>query len=224
MNKIIELKCPSCSAPIKADDNQEYTYCQYCGSKIQLVQPKEDNTFTFRHVDEAKIRESENEKYLKMKELEAEEKFEKRDSIKKFFIYALAFVLFIAGLLLFDSNGMMGMYLILAGMVIAELTWIGKDKKKKERKDKILLKDPNNIQLNDSVCYDENTDYRTLENRYKSLGFTNIELLGLFDLNFLQKWKNGKVERVTINGKDFEYDDVISKESKIVITYHCMNK
>lgn len=35
---MIALKCPSCSANLTLDDSREFGFCQYCGTKIQLVQ------------------------------------------------------------------------------------------------------------------------------------------------------------------------------------------
>ena len=32
------LKCPNCNATISIEDNREYGFCPYCGTKIQLVQ------------------------------------------------------------------------------------------------------------------------------------------------------------------------------------------
>lgn len=36
--KMVVLKCPSCSADLTLDDSREFGFCQYCGTKIQLVQ------------------------------------------------------------------------------------------------------------------------------------------------------------------------------------------
>lgn len=35
---MIALKCPSCAADLELDDGREFGFCQYCGTKIQLVQ------------------------------------------------------------------------------------------------------------------------------------------------------------------------------------------
>lgn len=35
---MIALKCPSCSADLTLDDNREFGFCQYCGTKIQLAE------------------------------------------------------------------------------------------------------------------------------------------------------------------------------------------
>lgn len=65
------VKCPSCGAELTVkDDNRDFMFCEYCGTKVRL----DDYQETHRFVDEARIRESENEKELKLKRMEFEEK------------------------------------------------------------------------------------------------------------------------------------------------------
>lgn len=44
------LKCPSCNAEIQLDDEREFGFCQYCGTKIQLNQ-----TILHKHSGEVKL-------------------------------------------------------------------------------------------------------------------------------------------------------------------------
>ena len=72
MINIIALKCPECGANLEIENNRKQCYCQYCGAKIIV-----DNgsiTYTYRKVDEARIREAEVNELIRMKELELEEK------------------------------------------------------------------------------------------------------------------------------------------------------
>lgn len=71
MKSLIELTCTKCGASLSINEEREYIYCQYCGTKLIL-----DNTneHVYRHIDEAKVKEAENEKIIRLKELELEEK------------------------------------------------------------------------------------------------------------------------------------------------------
>jgi len=63
------VKCPSCGAELAVkDDNRDFMFCEYCGTKVRL----DDYQETHRFVDEARIRESENKKELELKRMEIE--------------------------------------------------------------------------------------------------------------------------------------------------------
>lgn len=75
------LKCTNCNASLSIqDDNRDFAFCEYCGTKIML----DDYRSTHRIVDEAKIKQIEAEKEVKMKELELNEKrrIDKQKKIK----------------------------------------------------------------------------------------------------------------------------------------------
>ena len=63
------IKCPNCGANIEIDDVRDSFFCSYCGSPIQR---DPDNTFTYRTVNVAKIKEIESNERLKEKEWERE--------------------------------------------------------------------------------------------------------------------------------------------------------
>ena len=63
--------CPSCGASLNLDDeNRDFGFCQYCGTKIML----DDFRVTHRVVDEARIREDETNRIIRMREMEMEER------------------------------------------------------------------------------------------------------------------------------------------------------
>ncbi len=65
------LKCPNCSASLTIqDDNRDFAFCEFCGTKIML----DDYRSTHRVVDEAKIRQAEVEREIKLKKIELIEK------------------------------------------------------------------------------------------------------------------------------------------------------
>ena len=66
-----KFTCPNCNANLVIDDkDRDFAFCQYCGTKIML----DDYRMTKRIVNEARIKESEDEKIVRLKELEIEEK------------------------------------------------------------------------------------------------------------------------------------------------------
>lgn len=70
MMKIISLKCPECGADIDIEEGHRQCFCKYCGTKILIDDG--NSTYTYRKVDEARIKEDEVEKAIRLKELELE--------------------------------------------------------------------------------------------------------------------------------------------------------
>lgn len=63
--------CPNCGASLNFDDEKrDFGFCQYCGARIML----DDYRSTHRIVDEARIREDETNRMIRMRELEIEER------------------------------------------------------------------------------------------------------------------------------------------------------
>ena len=63
-------------------------------------------------------------------------------------------------------------------------------------------------------------DYKDIEERFKSAGFTNITFEPVKDIYF-GITPEGEVSKVSIDGKtDFERGNIFSKDAKVVITYH----
>lgn len=69
--KLRTLKCPNCDAQLTLNnDDREYAFCEYCGGKIIL----HDYRSLHRVVDEARIKEDETRRIVRLKELELEER------------------------------------------------------------------------------------------------------------------------------------------------------
>lgn len=63
------VKCPSCGADLTVkDDNRDFMFCEFCGTKIRL----DDYQEIHRFVDEARIQESKDAKELELKKMEQE--------------------------------------------------------------------------------------------------------------------------------------------------------
>lgn len=74
MVKMIALKCPECGAKLQIEDGRKECFCQYCGHKILLDDGSVETTYTYRKVDEARIKEAEVDKLIRLKELEIKQK------------------------------------------------------------------------------------------------------------------------------------------------------
>lgn len=64
--KLVSLTCPGCGANLSIEDGRKQCFCQYCGMKIML----DDESITYRTVDEARIKEAE----VRMHEIDLLEK------------------------------------------------------------------------------------------------------------------------------------------------------
>ena len=63
----VVVKCPACGAELNVNSDREFSFCSYCGSKIML---NNENEHIYRSIDEARIKEAEIEKMIRIKEIE----------------------------------------------------------------------------------------------------------------------------------------------------------
>lgn len=70
--KLINLKCPNCEANLEIDEKT--IFCPYCGAKILVDDESQNINFTFRKIDEARLKENERKAFIRLKELEYEER------------------------------------------------------------------------------------------------------------------------------------------------------
>ena len=125
------FNCPNCGAQISLDDSRDFGFCQYCGTKIML----DDYRSTHRVVDEARIKETETDRIIRLKELEIEEKERERNRKSRKIAYIVAVVFVVIGIIfcMSDADGFIGLLLIEAGGLIALLAFtsvFGKEKEK----------------------------------------------------------------------------------------------
>ena len=70
------VKCPGCGADLTVkDDNRDFMFCEFCGTKIRL----DDYQETHRFVDEAKVRRVDALKDIAMKGMELHEKKQQQE-------------------------------------------------------------------------------------------------------------------------------------------------
>ena len=71
----VDLKCPNCGGKLNDVEGRNEVFCSYCGSRLVKSDPNHfvvdvNYTHTYREIDEARI-----------KETEAEDKSDRRDTI-----------------------------------------------------------------------------------------------------------------------------------------------
>lgn len=85
--KMYAFKCPQCGGNLEVEEDRDFVFCRFCGTKIQT------NTLD---KSELRIKEMEHEERMKDKELEAE----KRDSKLTMFMAGGAVLLVVFMLIL----------------------------------------------------------------------------------------------------------------------------
>lgn len=208
--------CPSCGANLSFDDNNnDFGFCKYCGTKIML----DDFRTTHRIVDEARIQEAENERIIRMREMDIAEKeeahYRKGRNIAFFVAGGVAVIGAICALfaptfsmLAFGIAGWIALFTVINGDA-------HKNKVEERRKASSGM-----IKLTNNVTTYDKKDFRSVQTAYLSLGFTNIQLINLRDLRTGLLKKPGIVETVRINGETPEAGKWYHPNAYIVITYH----
>ena len=77
------VKCPGCGADLTVkDDNREFMFCEYCGTKVRL----DDYQETHRYVNEAEVKKVEAAREIELRKMEIEEQKRKEsdDFAKKY--------------------------------------------------------------------------------------------------------------------------------------------
>lgn len=219
--KITEIKCPACGASLSVETGKKQIVCEYCDTTIFL---NNDNEKINRNIDEAEIKKSENEKIIKLKEMEMEEK--KRADAKKAMLVKIivSLVLIVAGVVMIACGEInaafypAGMFSIMAVMWIWLFTLA---KRNKESSNVNKVNDGNKIELPESVFDYEKKSYMAIRECFIEAGFSNIKCIPLNDLTMGLLKKPNWVESITINGDDIETgEDEYSPNAKIVIYYH----
>ena len=218
---LIEVKCPNCNAQLKIGSDRQMFFCEYCGAQVFLddgvarTEHTENINInnTYKHIDEARVREIELEREIRNHQLELERK--KKDSAKRYtgIIVAVAVVVFACGFFLIRN---------------AVMDSRAKKQQQIETMNQQVEMGMVNIGHSSGYYIDEN--YKSVKANLEALGFTNIKLVNLHDHGLLDgllqdfmidpKIAN-TVESISINGKDsFSEYDCFNTTDQIVITYH----
>lgn len=215
--------CPNCNANLSYDEtsNREFMFCEFCGAKVLL-----DDFRTSHHiVDEAKIKQAETERIIKLKQLEIEqrereyariEKEKKQAMIRK--VGLIVGIIFAVAIIICLLSGNSTFAIILAfvaiiGVAIVAMVVAGNPEDKK-RKDGL-------IKFPDLDIEEKKPNYLTIQETLRGCGFKNVKCVSMADVKLGLLVKTGSVETVMINGKKKNkgggwYDP----EAQIVIQYH----
>ena len=220
-------KCPNCNANLTIDDeNRDFAFCQYCGSKIMF----DDYRSTHRVVDEAKIKQAEFDREIRLKELHIEEtQIIQRNRIRKILTYIWIGSIFAVALLciiVWVAGGEMGglsafnCLFYVGGPVVGGGAYLIFKWLPDRDSDKELLRS-GGIKLPKSIFpYDEET-FVTVESALRSAGFVNISTINMHDVTIGLLQKPNLVESITINGEKVQSGGrVYIPTIPIVITYH----
>lgn len=125
--RFIAVKCPQCDADLSIEEGRTFAFCSYCGAKVII---KDENEHIYRNIDEARIKESETERIIRLRELELEEKERLHGRKTKMIVYVIALIFTAIGALvcIVSINGIWG---ILIGGYIALFAY-SKNRKKEE--------------------------------------------------------------------------------------------
>ncbi len=117
--RFIAVKCPQCEADLSIEEGRPFAFCTYCGTKVII---KDENEHIYRNIDEARIKESETERIVRLRELELEEKEKTHERKTKMIAYGIALTFVLVGSLIciVSINGIWG---ILIGGYIALFTY-----------------------------------------------------------------------------------------------------
>lgn len=214
--QFVAIKCPECGANLSVEEDREMVFCQYCGCRVQI---NNDNVHIYKNIDEARIRETETQRIIRLKELELEEK-EKARSRKGFIAaYGIAAGLVIIGGLMslfhFDS----GTSVCFLGLDVAMFVFAFQMYKHRHDKKKYIS--PYDAQITMPMLDYRGKNFNGIVALYRGAGFEKVTAIPLNDLNMLNMRKNGQVQSVTINGQEIlSTEQVYPKNSEVLIMYH----
>ncbi len=229
MKTLFELKCPSCGAQLDYEEGMEFVFCKYCGTKIMI---NDENTYTLRSVDYAEIEKAKNESKrisiqedIIRKEYDRDEKENKRYN-KNSIIFAImlaSFVLIIMISMSHDSESRVGWIMLLVVeyfvLFLMNRSSDHKEKEKQRYKQRLRANGVNIIELSPEVYNCENKDCNVIRSQFEALGFKNVQMVPLADLNIFTAFRNGKVEEVRINNETLQ-DSIYYENDMVVIKYH----
>lgn len=222
-----QLVCPSCNANLSIeDDNRDFAFCQYCGAKIML----DDYRTTQRIIDDAKIKQTEYDREIRLKELELEEKeaIQKQHSQKfltRVWLIASVFVVLVClGIWAFggENGGLFafGVLVYVGGAVIAGGGhFIFKVLPDREIEKKEIAN--GGIRFPKSVFPYEEKTYPVVENAIKNAGFNNVAVINMHDLTLGLLKKPNVVDSIEVDGKSISSGGkVYSPDVRVTIMYH----
>lgn len=216
--QFVTIRCPECGADLQIEDGREYAFCTYCGAKVMIAN---DNEHIYRTIDEARIKQAETERMVRLKELEMQEKttFPKKILVAVWLMACI--ILLITGIVGFatENEGLGGVSLLILFNVAGwgTLGLFSGDSNKKIKH----VAGEGEVAITTAMMDCIDYHFNKAVQLYKNAGFININAIPLHDLTRFNPKKDGMVESITINGNDeFEEEEIYPKAANILITYH----
>lgn len=132
--KLITVKCPKCDADLSLEGGRDSYFCLYCGTKLIM---NNENEVIYRSIDEARIKETETDRMIRLAELEIREKElelkEREIEIErknKAIGYKVAAGLAVIGVIMLIADSYLGAWMIIAAIVIASINHNDRRKKR----------------------------------------------------------------------------------------------
>lgn len=219
--------CPNCNANLTIDDgNRDFAFCQYCGSKIIL----DDYRSTQRIIDEAKIKQAETDREVRLRELNIKEaQINQQNQLRKILtyiwigsIFAVALLCIIVWIIGGDDGGLyaIGCLFYIGGPVVGGgALLIFKVLPEKESEKELFQNGGIRFPKNLGDLTEQN--YVNVQQKLVGAGFRNVTCINMHDVTLGLLQKPGMVESVTVNGERIvSGGKVYMPDVPIVITYH----
>ena len=215
------VKCPECGANLTIEEGRDTIFCSYCGTKILMTN---ENEYTYRHVDEAGIKQAETDRLVKLRQLDIADKARaSNERVKRFKIILSVILGIVGGVTMFvgyntDSDSgfiMVGLICLIAVMYI----WLFNKKKENEELDV-----GDKIKVPSAISDYESKSYAAIEAVFHSAGFNNVKCVPLNDLRIGLLKKPGMVESITVNGHSITCGGKkFLPDASVVISYHSLS-
>lgn len=219
------IKCPECGASLEIEEGRSELFCSYCGTKILI---KDENEYTYRYIDEAGIRRSDNDTRVRMRELDIEDRKLSVNSglSHTLFVIWLVISLVIILVILFEwvvlddfINAFFMLFYLAAPIIGGGAFLVFKVVPDKEHEK--ALKRSGAIKFPKNVMPFEDKNYESVRSVLSGAGFCNIKCVNMHDLTLGLLKKPGMIESVTIDGEnEIEEGHYYMPDVPITITYH----
>lgn len=220
------VKCPECGASLPVEEGRKKLFCSYCGAQVIVT---DENEHTFRYIDEAGIVQSDNNKEVRMRELDIEERrgfF--HDSLNKtmitiWLVVSLVLIILAIGIMFFAGDGGVDGFLFLfyvCGPIVGGGAFLV-FKVIPDRANEKVLRQSGGIRFPKGLEPFSENNYEVVYSQLQNAGFTNISCVNMHDLTLGILTKPGKIEKITVNGNLISSGGkVYLPNSPIIITYH----
>lgn len=214
--------CPNCQANLVIPEGRNSVFCTYCGSHVQL----DNGEQILRIVDEARIAETETDRTVRLREIEADENERKSFARSKTIKMAIYFIIGFVSIYLMYINGFdeknpaeitplqfagtFGLVFSVTALIINAK----RDSAANHRRD-------GKIKVPDIVASWDVQKKEIVKASFESAGFTNIRLVPLKDLGIFSGGKKEIVESITVNGEKVKSKNKwFDPNALVVISYH----